>query len=450
MSASRATSLAWSLGAAAIVAAPLWLFWSVPATAVPSFAQQTGQPCEECHVSAFGPQLKPYGRDFKLFGYQSNDGKDRAPDVTVLLLSSFTHTGANQDPPPADHFRQNNNAAVDEASLLYAGRAPLGFGVFAEGTYSGIDRRAALDRVDVRRASEFSPFGHDLVAGLDFNNNPTLEDVWNSTPSWGFPYTSSDLAPSPNAATMIDGALEARVAGAGGYALLDNTVYVAAQAYSPLSPSVDRWLGEDDGGPQDIYRGTIPYWRVALLHDFGSTQTVEFGGYGVRAQRYPGGDLSAGVDTLTDWALDANYQYIGSGRHVVSAHATYIHEDQDLAASSVLVGAQRRGDLNTARADVSYSYDNTWTPSLQLFSTTGTPNPAFYGGGVDTSGYVAELAWTPFGKPGSPVYWANTKLSLQYVGYTQFNGSRLRAGDNNTLYLNLWVALAPFGATVKR
>jgi hypothetical protein len=38
------------------------------ALALPSFAVQTGQPCAACHVGAFGPQLKPYGRDFKLHG----------------------------------------------------------------------------------------------------------------------------------------------------------------------------------------------------------------------------------------------------------------------------------------------------------------------------------------------------------------------------------------------
>ena len=105
----------------------------------------------------------------------------------MLFLISFTHTGADQNPPPADHFGQNNNATVDEVSLLYAGNVPLCFGVFVEGTYSGPVRSFALDRVDVRHASEFSPFGHDVVAGFDFNNNPTLEDVWNSTPSWGLP-----------------------------------------------------------------------------------------------------------------------------------------------------------------------------------------------------------------------------------------------------------------------
>ena len=39
-----------------------------PASAVPSFARQTGQPCATCHNGAF-PQLTAYGRQFKLNGY---------------------------------------------------------------------------------------------------------------------------------------------------------------------------------------------------------------------------------------------------------------------------------------------------------------------------------------------------------------------------------------------
>ena len=47
-----------------------------PAQALPSFAIQTGQPCAACHIGAFGPQLNPYGRDFKLHGYVASDGND--------------------------------------------------------------------------------------------------------------------------------------------------------------------------------------------------------------------------------------------------------------------------------------------------------------------------------------------------------------------------------------
>jgi hypothetical protein len=196
----------------------------------------------------------------------------------------------------------------------------------------------------------------------------------------------------------------------------------------------------------------IPYGRVAFVHDKDNaeSQTWEVGAYALRAQRNPGGDFSQGVDTLTDWAIDGNYQFIGTGDHVVSAHATYIHEDQNLAASSALFGTNSRNTLTTARADISYSYKNTWTPSFQAFSTAGSSDLAFYGSGVKTNGYVVELAYTPFGKPDSPISWANARLALQYVGYTEFNGQLSGASAANTLYLNLWIAVAPFGAYVHR
>ena len=43
--------------------------------------------------------------------------------------------------------------------------------------------------------------------------------------------------------------------------------------------------------------------------------------------------------------------------------------------------------------------------------------------------------------------WLNTRFSVQYVGYTRFNGGTTnydgagrKAGDNNVLYLLGWVA----------
>lgn len=430
---------------------------SGPAGAVPSFAQQTGEPCSACHVGAFGPQLKPFGRDFKLFGYQSTDHKSRELPLAAMVIGSATHTAANQVPPPAAHFGENDNFAIDQVSLFYAGAAPLGFGAFAQVTYSGIDRAFSLDNVDIRRVKEVSLFGRDALIGIDFNNNPTSQDVWNSAPAWGFPYNSSGLAPGAEAATLIDGGLEHAVFGGGVYGLWNNTLYAEATAYLPLDRTLAGRLGAGAGSDSDRYNGVIPYARVALLHDFATPdapqdadQTVEIGVYGLRAERYPGGDTSAGADKLSDLAIDANYQYIGSSRHVVSAHAAYIRESQDLSASSRLFGTRARNTLSTARADVSYSFADTWTTSAQVFQTTGSFDPILYPAGLRTRGQVWEVAWTPLGKPDSPVSWANTRLSLQYVTYAQFNGDRSHARDNNTLYLNAWVALAPLGWRVQR
>lgn len=374
------------------------------------------------------------------------------PPIAAMLQTSVTHTQVNQNPPPAADFGQNNNFAVDQVSLFYGGKAPLGLGVFAQVTYSGVSHGFNLDNFDIRKAKEFDPPGHNIVAGIDFNNNPTVQDVWNSTPAWGFPYNSSSLAPGAQASALIDGALAGQVVSGGGYALFDNTLYLEGAAYLPLERQFAGRLGEGEDGRSDRFVGAMPYGRIALLHDFGPAPaaTVEVGAYGLQARRYPGGDVSRGTDTITDWAVDGVYQFIGDGRHVVSAHATYIHEDQDLGASSALAGTRRKNQIGEVRADISYSFADTLTPSVQLFSLTGTYDPALYASGLRTSGYVLELAWSPFGKPNSPVWWANARLAVQYVGYTEFNGAQRAASDNNTLFLNLWVALAPFGSMVRR
>lgn len=43
--------------------------------ALPSFARQTGESCDACHVGSFGPQLTTHGMKFKLGGYTESDGK---------------------------------------------------------------------------------------------------------------------------------------------------------------------------------------------------------------------------------------------------------------------------------------------------------------------------------------------------------------------------------------
>jgi hypothetical protein len=146
-------------------------------------------------------------------------------------------------------------------------------------------------------------------------------------------------------------------------------------------------------------------------------------------------------------AIDGNYQFILNPATVtsdmVSAHATLIHEKQDLGASESLFGANSRNSLNTFRADVSYSFAATITPTLQYFRTWGSPDANFYSlpnGSPNSAGVVAEIAYVPFGKPDSPIQWGNIRFAVQYVAYTEFNGTSNGASKNNALYLSVWLA----------
>jgi hypothetical protein len=92
-----------------------------PAQALPAYAAQTGQPCQMCHVGGFGPQLTPYGRNFKLNGYTQRAGGFTLP-FSAMAVASYLHTAEDQAPPR--HYAPNDNWTIDEISLFLAG----GFG----------------------------------------------------------------------------------------------------------------------------------------------------------------------------------------------------------------------------------------------------------------------------------------------------------------------------------
>jgi hypothetical protein len=419
-----------------------------PALAVPSFAIQTGQPCAACHIGAFGPQLTPYGRDFKLHGYTANDGKDHGLPLAFTTQTSFTHTREPQPGGAAPGFRDNDNFAVDQLSLYYAGQIAPKLGGFIELNYDGVAQRAALNNVDIRYASEGQLFGQDVLWGITLNNNPTVQDPWNSTPAWGFPYNQSALAPTPTASTLVDGGLGQRVVGVGVYSMWNDFLYLEGDVYRGLEPPALTALGQV---PDDSDRTTsfLPYARVALIKDW-EKHHVELGGYALAGSVIPGGDQTLGFGVRkTDLAFDATYQFITDPAKVtsdrLSAHATYIHETAKLAFDGLTpTGALSDHWLDTFRADVSYSFAATVTPSAQYFRTFGTADASYWStpnGSPNSDGMILEVAYVPWGKPDSPFQNVNVRLAAQYVNYFSFDGSYANAGRNNHFYFSLWTAM---------
>jgi len=411
-----------------------------PAEAVPSFARQTGQPCATCHVGAFGPQLTEFGREFKMNGYVWNDGKSHVP-LAAMLQASLTNTSADQPGGAAPGFAPNNNPAIDQTSLFIGGKLFDNVGTFTQITYDGIAKQLTWDNTDIRYAQSGTLFDKPVIFGITLNNNPTVQDPWNSTPAWGFPFAATSLAPTPNAATLVDGALAQTVVGAGGYSLWDDLLYTEFDLYKGLGRDVRNALGVIPVSGTPSYEGVIPYWRVALQRDFGD-HYLELGTFGLYSNVFVNGEDNLGrADHLTDVALDATYNYTGSADNLLTGYLAYIHENQDLDESSFVLGANPKDTLDTFRVNGSYSYRNTYTLSGQYFQTTGTSDAALYGGSPNSRGLNWEIAYVPSGKLGSwfPT-WFNARLSLQYTMYTEFNGTSDHTSDNNTLYLLLWLA----------
>lgn len=427
--------------ALALVVFLLLMLVARSAGAVPSFARQTGEPCSDCHVGAFGPQLTQAGRDFKLNGYVFTDGKEGHIPLAGMGLTSFTHTNSDQPGGAAAGFAANNNIALDQASIFVAGRWFDHVGSFIQTTYDGVSNGFAWDNLDVRYANTATLFEAPWLFGATVNNNPTVQDAWNSTPAWGFPFATSSLAPEPAAATVIDSGLAQQVLGAGAYTLWNHLLYLEADVYHGLGRDVRNALGVVPVSGSNSVKGLIPYWRVALQHDFGP-HYLELGTFGLIAQQFPGGDKSTDrTDRFTDTAVDLTYLYSGDPNHIFTGYVTWIHENQKRDASSLLTGTNPSDTLDTLRINGSYSFRNTLTLSAQRFQTYGSSDAALYSGSPDSSGWIGEIAYVPSGKKDSffPT-WFNARLSLQYTYFNKFDGETSHASNNNALFALLWLA----------
>lgn len=437
----------------------------VPVRAVPSFARQTGLSCTACHTEF--PILTEYGRQFKLTGYTMSNGESSFPPLAFMLQPSFTYTNKGQPGGAAPFFGENANFAITQSSLFYAGRlfGPYAeglvgnsiasflnkFGVFGQMTFDGVGRVLSWDNIELRYADTATIAGHSLIYGFFANNNPGLQDPWNTTPAWTFPFSGSGLAPTPAAATLIEGGLAQEVAGLGAYFMLSNAIYVELAGYHTLSVPFQRAMGIAPAGEPQV-TGLAPYWRLAYTKSFGN-QSLELGTFGLAANTYPGRNPIAGTDSTLDWGVDGQYQ-TSSGPHDFTVLLSSIYEHDSWDASFPLGNTSNPNDhLWSAKATIDYLYDKTYGAAIGYFFVDGTNDAALYGDSVHGSplsdGLILQVNYLPFNKAGGPSFWpkSNLKLSAQYIIYNHFNGGRhdidgmgRNAADNNTLYLECWLA----------
>ena len=408
---------------AALASAALTL---APAHALPSYARQTGMDCAGCHVGGFGPQLTPTGIRFKIGGYTDSDGKDGKVPLSAMVVASGTHTRKDQEPVP--HVSANNNVRMDEASVFFAGRVTDSIGGFAQLTYDGIAHSTALDHVDLRFARSVTLGGRDTTLGLSVNNNPTVQDPFNTLPAWRAPYIASAVAPGTgDAASLINGGLEHRVMGVSAYASYNDNLYGELGTYTSLSPSTQRNLGLD----RDYQKlGGNAYWRLAWMQDFKS-HAYHVGVFGWNADVLPDRTAGGPKNRYRDLGVDAGYQFLGTREHMATLSGSYVREhlsDIDRVRSS----------LHETRLNASYHFRQTWGLSGGYFNTRGS-DP-----GAATRGQMVQLDWTPWGKEGAsapaPIGFSNLRLGLQYWHYNKFGGVGSGARDHDTTYLFAWLS----------
>lgn len=419
------------------------------ALAVPAFARQTGLACVACHVSF--PELTPFGRFFKLTGYTLTNKKTIPLAAMLQFSQTNTRTIDNND----YDFVRNGGVALQQASIFYAGRIAGPVGAFAQWTYDGIAHHSGLDNTDIRAAGHFTQGDIDFIYGMTLNNNPTVSDVWNSTPAFGYPYASSSVSLTPMASTLIDGGLAQQVAGATAYVFWQRSIYAEIGLYRTADKMFSFLrTGQDITSPGGVARlsGNNPYWRLAYNAEWGP-HSIMFGTYGLIADKYPDNTIPISpTDRFTDIAFDTQYQYL-TYTHSITAQATWIHEKQswDASFASGGIGAgptptNASDSLNTFKAKASYYYQRKYGATLAYFQTTGSTDPGLYGsapvtgsanGTPNSNGVILEADYLPI---------PQVKVSVQYTWFLRFNGARYNydgngrnASDNNTLYLLAWI-----------
>jgi hypothetical protein len=447
------------------------------AFAVPSFARQTGMACEACHTVY--PELTHFGRVFKASGYllanlkQVRDvtGKKeqllelaQTPALSIMAQISYSQLKtAVPDAADLTQVSQNGTAGFpQQLSLFYAGKIAPHFGAWFQLTYSNASGSLSIDNSDLRFAdSMVLPDAKSLTYGVSLNNNPTVQDLWNSTPAFGFPYATSNATVSPAAAAEIDSRLGQNVAGLTAYALWNESLYAELGGYRSAKQGAANALtgaaGPLDGTASNVIEGLAPYWRVAYEHNW-DRHSIEVGAYGADFKLLPGGAPGTAVplrgpfNRFKDVAEDLQYQFV-SDDHQFTVAGTHIHESMSLDASFASgASANPSNTLTTTRAWATYYYRRYVGGTLGFFSTTGSMDAGLYAapapggpgvvtsanGSPDTRGWIAEVNYLP---------WLNVKLSAQYVGYTKFNGGSTNydgvgrsASDNNAVYLLLWFA----------
>jgi hypothetical protein len=476
-------------GALALVM--LGLTCALPAQALPVFARQTQMACLTCHTVY--PELTHFGRMFKLNGYQLDNLKDITmttdegqltlsmppiPGLAVFVMSSYTHI----DKPlpdsqiPGVTSQASGWAIPQQLSLLYGGKIAPHFGAFAQITYDDASGTFNIDNTDFRFADNYIlPNKDKLTYGLSLNNNPTIQDVWNTTPAFGWSpqatFVATETFVPSLAAPQIEAATAYNVIGLSPYLMWNDMLYGEVGVYKPAQiGTANPITGEPaplDSTASQVSAGNNIYWRTWYEYDI-DRYALEIGMYGEKFKFYPGSGQNLGglTNDYNDVAEDFTIQFNGE-KNSVTLKGTHVHESQSLNAFYAQGASNLSDDLNFTEFDLTYYYMRKYGIAIGYENTNGSIDKTMYGttpttvacttGSINCVGGVRPVGVTNSinGSPATTneifelnyLPWLNVKLTADYIHYTRFNGNSTNydglgrnASDNDTLYVMMWFA----------
>lgn len=415
-----------------------------PASALPLYARQTGQQCASCHVGF--PELTPFGRAFKLSGYTL--GQRQEIPLSAMAVASVNRVADSG----GGAYPKSGTPVIEGGSLFTGGKLTDHVGAFVQWTYNNLVQstdgslsgHSSIDNVDLRATRQISVGDLQMVAGLTLNNAPMVQDVFNSTPAWAYPYQSPKVASEGFGplSTFIES--QPRIAGLSAYTFVNDFLYAELGAYRTADGVFSILRAGTTPNPltdRVTLKGYNPYWRLAGTKYFASGHSLTIGAFGLDAQQYPDYTQTSGpADRFHDLGLDAQYQFLGGGDWAATAHAYRILEHADWRAT-----AAAHDSPSTRITSSRLSADLVWRNKLQAtvgaWRTRGDADFAGLGtvsGRGDTSGRIFELAYMPV---------QYLRIGLQRTNNSTFaglssnyDGLGRNAASNNTTYLYVWAA----------
>jgi len=405
------------------------------ASAVPSFARQTGMECAACHTSY--PNLTPFGRRFLLSGYTLGgtekiegvdaNGKERLSLNKFLPLAArvqASYTEVDKKTGTTD----KSSVALDRINLYFAGAVTSNIGTFinlqnsrakyTDGLKGNETADTALANVVVRYSDKTADGG--LTYGLTLADKPSFHDAWAVDASAG------SLMDTLNKSSGVAG-LAPYLA----YEFGDNLLYAEYGIYRSTGKIIDLETNK--------LTDFANYARLAYERTFGNS-SLQVGASILEADLQPVVGAVAGSDRYRDIGMDAEYQYI-NGSHIVGANLSWAKDDRDLNATFATAKSTNPTYSQTAiKAGALYLYDRKYGIEVQYADLNGNADAKLY---TLAKGYATNqpdatsVALTALYLPRD-----NTKLSLKYLMYSKFNGASTNydgllhnASDNDQLSL---------------
>jgi len=373
---------------------------SLNAHAVPSYARQTNLACAACHT--IFPELTPFGRSFKLNGYTLTGlkGVETQPTASAsgVKIGSVAPMAAMLQVNVNNANSTNTYSMPNEFSLFFAGEISPKMGSFIQMTMAPPEgvMNFEMDNADIRYATHSG----DTTWGITVNNSPTVQDLWNSTPVWGYPFTGGPGITQP----LIADGLGQNVMGIGAYAQMANGLYAEATLYQPIDAGLGAVTSPGGATPTTLKEGS-PYLRLAWEKGLSNGDNLMVGTYNMVSTLDDGVGNS---DKVTDLAVDSQYEHHLKSGNLISVHASYTNEKTDAA-----IPTHTSATLNALRLDAGYHW--------------GSHSEAIVGY-ANNSDMVSEEAVTV---QYSYLPWQNTKFTAQYV-------SDMKNSSNNALMLQAW------------